>query len=58
MVRQPIQQQQQRAPVTTRPCPTCKQVMRLVGRESAGAGNTDLLTFQCHCGQIIATMTH
>jgi hypothetical protein len=31
--------------------------MRMVGRESTdGSRNADLLTFQCNCGQIIATM--
>ena len=34
-----------------RPCPGCKQPMRLVGRESHPAA-PDLLTFQCACGQV------
>jgi hypothetical protein len=56
--RQP-QQQQQLALLQTRLCPSCKQPMRLVGREdgSGGSRTADLLTFQCRCcGQVIATM--
>jgi hypothetical protein len=56
MTRQP-EQQQQRAFLRSYPCPSCKQPMRLVGRESTeGSRTADLLTFQCGCGQIIATM--
>jgi hypothetical protein len=33
--------------------------MRLVGRESVPGSNTfNLLTFQCQCGQVIATQMH
>ena len=56
MTRQP-EQQQQRALSRSYPCPSCNQPMRLVGRESIeGARTADLLTFQCGCGQVIATM--
>jgi len=41
-----------------RPCPSCKRTMRLVGRESVSpTSKADVLTFQCVCGQVIATMT-
>jgi hypothetical protein len=56
MTRQP-EQQPQGALSRSYPCPGCKQPMRLVGRESTdGSRTADLLTFQCGCGQIIATM--
>ena len=56
VTRQP-EQQQQLALSQARLCPTCKQPMRLVGRErAAGSHHADLLTFQCGCGQVIATM--
>ena len=36
------------------PCPGCKQLMRLAGRESHPvASYIDLLTFQCACGQVL-----
>jgi hypothetical protein len=54
--RQPEQQQQSAFSHAT-PCPTCKQAMKMVGRESrAGTDAFNLLTFQCSCGQVIATM--
>ena len=50
------QPSQQRA-IRTYPCPNCKQPMKMVGRESVDVLSTaDLLTFQCNCGQVIATM--
>jgi hypothetical protein len=59
VAKQPEQQQQQGALARTHPCPTCKQAMRLVGRESLpGSSTYNLLTFQCQCGQVIATQMH
>jgi predicted RNA-binding Zn-ribbon protein involved in translation (DUF1610 family) len=54
MTRQP-EQQQQRSLAHAYPCPSCRQDMRLVGRESAERKRAaDVLTFQCYaCGQII-----
>lgn len=41
------------------PCPGCRQPMRLVGKErDANAPDGALLTFQCQCGQILATRTN
>jgi hypothetical protein len=58
MVKQP-EQQQQSVFSRTHPCPSCKQSMRLVGRESMpGTSTYNLLTFQCQCGQVIATQMH
>ena len=56
--RQP-EQQQRGALSRSYPCPTCKQSMRLVGVEDAagsGARPSELFTFQCRCGQVIATL--
>jgi len=39
-------------------CPGCPRTMRLVGRERKGDSKADLLTFQCDCGQILATITN
>jgi hypothetical protein len=43
------------------PCPGCRRHMRLVGQETSqhtpGKSPSELLTFQCDCGQIITTMT-
>lgn len=58
MVKQP-EQQQQVTITRAHPCPTCKQPMKLVGREGmCGSGTYNLLTFQCQCGQVIATPMH
>jgi hypothetical protein len=39
------------------PCPGCRRTMRLVGRESRAAhASTDILTFECECGQITTAM--
>lgn len=55
--RQP-EQQQQGALTRAYPCPSCNQPMKIVGRESAAGSHTaHLLTFQCGCGQVIASMT-
>jgi hypothetical protein len=53
--RQPEDQPRERA---THPCPNCKQSMRLVGIEDAPGidGRIELFTFQCGCGQVLATM--
>lgn len=32
-------------------------MMRLVGRESTSATSAELLTFQCDCGQLKASLT-
>ena len=44
------------------PCPGCRRTMRLVGQETSqytrGPQPSQLLTFQCDCRQIIATMTN
>jgi len=55
MQKQPEQQQQSASAQTYR-CPVCKQPMRLVGRESVDGTNAELATFQCQCGQVLATM--
>lgn len=55
MTRQPEQQQQSMLSLTHH-CPTCKQAMKVVGRESVGGHACDLLTFQCQCGQVVAIM--
>jgi hypothetical protein len=41
------------------PCPACPQKMRIVGRErhpESRSSRTDMLTFQCDCGQIFTTV--
>jgi hypothetical protein len=44
---------------TAQRCPGCKQVMKLVGRESQPKTTTaDLLTFQCGCGQILTVVAN
>lgn len=52
--RQAEQQQQQL--LSRHPCPGCKQPMKLVGRENGAGGKSDMLTFQCGCGQLFETM--
>jgi len=47
--------EQAMAPVIS--CPSCPRNMRLVGRETALNAQSELLTFQCDCGQVIARMT-
>ena len=38
-------------------CPGCKRTMRLVGREAASS-TSELLTFECECGQIVTHTTN
>jgi len=59
MIRQ-HEQQPQRAMWSGyhQPCPSCPRMMRLVGRENGTGSKTDLLTFQCDCGQIFAAAAH
>ena len=59
MTRQPEQQQQRAmSPSQPPPCPGCKRTMRLVGRENDEGSNTDRLTFECECGQMVTTLTN
>jgi hypothetical protein len=38
------------------PCPGCRQPMKMVGKErDPDAPHVHLLTFQCQCGQLLAT---
>jgi len=53
-MRQP-EQQQQGSLAARRRCPSCPREMRLVGRETVPGSTGQLLTFQCECGQLIAT---
>jgi len=58
MPRQP-EQQQQRALSAPPPCPVCSRTMRLIGRETnPDAPTTELLTFDCDCGQITTAVTN
>src|SRR5262245_59163504 len=43
--------EQQDAPDEQR-CPSCNCTMRFVGRETCSGTRSELLTFQCNCGQV------